>query len=137
MSETTTDPALDDALHRLEAMTTDRGETWDLSENDQRAIRAVLDSRAALVKIYGEAVQRVAAAESALGATQRPGETVARAPYTMWSMAAPFRKNGTPVVGTMGSSIRSVVIMEAETFKRLVAENHDLETAEFRVGRVE
>jgi hypothetical protein len=32
-----------EAIERLEAMEKDNGQTWDLSENDQMAIRIVLD----------------------------------------------------------------------------------------------
>ena len=54
-------------------------------------------------------------------------------PYTIWSTAMPFRKNGTPVVGTIGSEIKPVVIMDAETFKRLVKEP-GLTSVQWRVG---
>jgi hypothetical protein len=33
---------LTDAMERLKAMAYDRGETWDLSENDQKALRICL-----------------------------------------------------------------------------------------------
>lgn len=54
--------------------------------------------------------------------------------YTLWSMVCPFRKNGTPVLGTMGSTLRNVIVMESETFKKLVADHPSLATAQFRVG---
>ena len=54
--------------------------------------------------------------------------------YCIWPETMPFRKNGTPVVGTMGSGFRSVVIMEAETFKRLMREHPSLATAQFEVA---
>lgn len=57
-----------------------------------------------------------------------------RKPYRIWPELAPFRKNGTPVVGTMGSTFRRVVIMDAEDFKRLVRENPDLATAKFEIA---
>lgn len=55
-------------------------------------------------------------------------------PYRLWSLDAPFRKNGTPVIGTMGSSVRRVVVMEAATFQRMVKEYPALATARFEVG---
>ena len=59
-----------------------------------------------------------------------------REPYTVWATAAPFRKNGTPIVGNVGSSIESVVIMKADTFKRLVNEP-GLAQVEWRLGTFE
>lgn len=55
-------------------------------------------------------------------------------PIRIWNMGCPFRKNGTPVMGNMGSSIRSVVVMTAEEFKRLIAENPALNTVQFEIG---
>jgi hypothetical protein len=40
-------------------------------------------------------------------------------------------------MGSFGATVRNVVIMDAETFKRLVAEHPSLATAEFRVGTEE
>lgn len=60
-----------------------------------------------------------------------------REPYTVWSMFAPFRKDGAPVMGSFGQSVRSVVVMEAETFRRLIREHPELQTAVFRVGTVD
>jgi hypothetical protein len=53
--------------------------------------------------------------------------------YTIWATLAPFRKNGTPVIGNMGSTVKDVVVMESETFRRLVREHPSLATAEFSV----
>lgn len=61
-------------------------------------------------------------------------EIEAPAPYRIWPESMPFRRNGTPVVGNMGSSVRRVVIMDAETFKRLVSETPALATARFEVA---
>lgn len=58
-------------------------------------------------------------------------------PYRVWSIEAPFRSDGSPVVGTFGKSIRPVVIMESDTFKRLVKEHSSLATAHFEVGSFE
>lgn len=35
---------LQEAIERVEMMIADKGETWDLSPNDQKALRLVLDS---------------------------------------------------------------------------------------------
>ena len=40
--------------------------------------------------------------------------------FTMHTAFCPFRKDGTPVVGTMGSTARHVVLMESDDFKRLL-----------------
>lgn len=55
-------------------------------------------------------------------------------PYRIWPTPIPFRKDGTPVVGNFGPTIRQVVIIEAETFKRLIAEHPSLTTARFEVA---
>jgi hypothetical protein len=69
-----------------------------------------------------------------------PGEPLdadPREPYVMWTMSCPFGKNGFPVVGNFGSRVRQVVIMDAATFTRLVAENPNLATAQFNLGQYE
>jgi hypothetical protein len=58
-------------------------------------------------------------------------------PYTIWALPAAFKKSGFPSMGSFGATVRNVVIMDAETFKRLVAEHPSLATAEFRVGTEE
>ena len=58
-------------------------------------------------------------------------------PYRIWPEHMPFRRNGTPVVGNMGSGYRAVVIMERETFKRLIDEHPSLATAQFEVAQYE
>ena len=57
-----------------------------------------------------------------------------RAPYRMWKAWCPFNRNGFPVVGNFGSSGRTVVILDADTFSRLVRENPNLATARFELG---
>lgn len=52
----------------------------------------------------------------------------------MWIMECPFRKNGTPVLGSMGRTIRRVVVMEAETFKALLDAHPSLKEQQFNVG---
>ncbi len=54
--------------------------------------------------------------------------------YRVWSIDMPFRKDGAPVAGTMGSTIKRVLVIEAETFKRLIDEHPSLQTARFDVG---
>lgn len=49
-------------------------------------------------------------------------------------MAMPFRKDGTPVVGTMGREIKSVVIMTRETWLKLCKEIPQLGTTKFEIG---
>lgn len=55
-------------------------------------------------------------------------------PPRIWSMAMPFRKDGTPVVGTMGREIKSVVIMTRETWLKLCKEIPQLGTTKFEIG---
>jgi hypothetical protein len=57
-------------------------------------------------------------------------------PYTIWSVETTFRKDGTPVMGTMGASWKSVIVMDAETFKRLCKEP-GLAHVQWRVGTYE
>lgn len=44
-----------DQLSRLRTMAEDDGETWDLSENDQAALRAVTESHDTLLALVNEA----------------------------------------------------------------------------------
>lgn len=55
-------------------------------------------------------------------------------PFTIWALHCPFRKEGSPVLGNMGSSIRGVIVMEAETWKQLCEAHPSLKTQQFRVG---
>lgn len=65
---------------------------------------------------------------------RRQGDEVSAEPYTLWSMHAPFDKHGVPVMGNCGRTIRAVVVMEAETMKRLIAEHPSLAAAQFKLG---
>lgn len=56
-------------------------------------------------------------------------------PYTMWILEAPFSKHGVPLMGNSGASIAKVIVMRSETFKRLIANYPDLNSAQFRVGQ--
>lgn len=57
--------------------------------------------------------------------------------YRIWTMECPFRKTGSPVVGNMGSSVKTVVIFEMETWKRLCEDVPQLQTTMFEVGSYE
>lgn len=55
-------------------------------------------------------------------------------PFRMWVMECPFRKTGTPVLGSFGASSANVVIMRADEWKRLCEEVPQLATTQFEVG---
>lgn len=55
-------------------------------------------------------------------------------PYRIWALHCPFRKNGTPVLGTMGSTIQGVIVIQVETWRRMVREIPALAAAPFEVG---
>lgn len=57
-------------------------------------------------------------------------------PYRIWTLLCPFRKDGWPVLGTMGRSIEGVVIFKADEWKRLMQDHPSLATAQFEVGAV-
>lgn len=57
--------------------------------------------------------------------------------YRIWVMQCPFRKTGSPVLGTFGASIRGVVIFDIETWKRLCQDVPQLQTTMFEVGSYE
>lgn len=46
--------------------------------------------------------------------------------YRIWQGLCAFRKDGSPVAGTMGSTHRSVVVMHVDTFKRMLDEHPTL-----------
>ena len=54
--------------------------------------------------------------------------------YRIWATHCPFRKNGSPVLGTMGSTVDGVIVMRVTTWKRLVADVPQLQTMMFEVG---
>ncbi len=56
-------------------------------------------------------------------------------PIRMWVMECPFRKSGSPVLGSFGASSDNVVIFRIEAWKRLCAEVPQLQTTVFEVGR--
>lgn len=55
-------------------------------------------------------------------------------PYRVWALHCPFRKDGTPVLGSFGAREQSVVIMTVETWERLCADVPQLQTTKFEVG---
>lgn len=60
-----------------------------------------------------------------------------RKPYLVWAGTTAFHTDGAPILGTCGASAERVVVMRVETFKRLVAENRDLATAQFNIGEMD
>ena len=65
-----------------------------------------------------------------------PAEPVSVDPpkYRIWVMHCPFRKTGTPVLGTFGAQIEPVVIFKMATWKRLCQDIPALQTTMFEVG---
>lgn len=57
-------------------------------------------------------------------------------PITMFVVACPFRKDGSPVVGNIGSSVRRVIIIDADNWTRLKDAIPALQTQTFRVGEL-
>jgi hypothetical protein len=74
-----------------------------------------------------------------IASTEQEAPTTPAKPITLWSIACPFRKTGSPVVGTMGTSIRDVVVMEADEWKRMLRliPADVLEKTQFNVGSYE
>ena len=60
-------------------------------------------------------------------------EPTTREPYRIWKEWMPFRKNGSPVVGNMGSSGASVVIIRADVFQRMLREHPTLMASTFEM----
>lgn len=58
-------------------------------------------------------------------------------PLRIWILPCPFRKDGSPSLGTFGSKVRNVVIIPAETWTKLVEQNHALAATQFEVGSYE
>jgi hypothetical protein len=73
--------------------------------------------------------------------TAAPGgsEMTERVPYTLWRMDCPFRKTGSPITGNIGSTYRSVVIMETAEFQRMLRDHPSLtaEDVKFNLGSFE
>jgi hypothetical protein len=58
-------------------------------------------------------------------------------PLTIWAVHTTFRKNGSPIMGTIGPSVAGVIVMRSETWKELCERVPALQTMEFRVGSFE
>jgi hypothetical protein len=58
-------------------------------------------------------------------------EATKRKPYRVYFASTPFRKEGTPVVGSAGSTVRRVVIIEGEEFHRLMTDFPALKDVKF------
>jgi hypothetical protein len=56
------------------------------------------------------------------------------AKYRIWVTHCPFRKTGSPVLGTFGRDIKPVVIFTMETWNRLCQDVPQLQTTMFEVG---
>ena len=54
--------------------------------------------------------------------------------YRIWAMHCPFRKTGSPVLGTFGRTTQPVVIMTMATWKQLCEDVPQLQTTQFEVG---
>lgn len=87
-------------------------------EQDQSRVDGQPDSNVALPQGSNEAVP-------------------AKPQYRIWAMQCPFRKTGSPVLGTFGASIRGVVIFDVATWKRLCQDVPQLQTTMFEVGSYE
>jgi hypothetical protein len=59
------------------------------------------------------------------------------APVTIWVAECPFRRNGSPVLGTMGSTTDTVIVFRSAEWKRLCAAIPALATTAFNVGTYE
>lgn len=57
--------------------------------------------------------------------------------YRIWVAHCPFKKNGFPSLGAFGQSIKSVVILDMATWKRLCNDVPQLQTTIFDVGTEE
>jgi len=61
-----------------------------------------------------------------------PGADTARP--LIWVLHCPFRKTGSPVVGSFGATIRGVVIIPVETWTALCRQHPALAATQFEVG---
>jgi hypothetical protein len=57
--------------------------------------------------------------------------------FRIWALACPFKKDGTPSLGTFGRTIRNVVIVPVETWTQLCRENPGMSATRFEVGSYE
>jgi hypothetical protein len=71
-------------------------------------------------------------------ATPTPDATAGKnEPPRIWAQHCPFRKTGSPVLGTFGATIEPVVIMKMSTWTQLCKDVPQLQTTQFEVGTVE
>jgi len=52
----------------------------------------------------------------------------------IWAIYCPFRRSGSPVIGTFGAQVRPVVIVPMETWTALCREIPALGAKQFEVG---
>lgn len=52
----------------------------------------------------------------------------------IWALHCPFRKDGAPVMGSFGRTIKPVIVMEMETWIWLCKNIPQLAAKQFRVG---
>ena len=55
---------------------------------------------------------------------------------TIYVGTTTFRKDGSPVMGSVGSRAGTVVVITHQTWKQMVLEHPTLATAKFRVGEL-
>jgi hypothetical protein len=55
----------------------------------------------------------------------------------IWVMHCPFRKTGSPVLGTFGATTKPIVMMTLDTWKKLCQDVPALQTTQFEVGSYE
>lgn len=58
----------------------------------------------------------------------------AEKPLRIWAAHCPFRKTGSPVLGTMGAIIEGVIVMRMDTWEELCRRVPALQTMQFEVG---
>lgn len=55
----------------------------------------------------------------------------------IWTVYCPFRKTGSPVIGSFGATIRPVIIIPVETWTTLCRDIPALAAKQFEVGSYE
>ncbi len=54
-------------------------------------------------------------------------------PYRVWQLYMPFTKEDFPVRGNFGSKILPVVVIETETFRRMINDHESLKDTKFEL----
>lgn len=67
-------------------------------------------------------------------AKDRSETDTAGAPFRIWALHCPFKKDGFPSMGTFGKTIKPVIVMEVATWTALCAKHPGLATELFEVG---